>query len=803
MEIEIPGEDNERVKYMEPPQLRAAIFQAVGAYFEALAVSQPLVLVFDDVHWIDATSLDLLESLLPLTDRVPLMILALFRPRRNEPSWKFHETASRDYGHRYKTINLSPLGESSSQELVENLLHIDGLPRKARNLILAKAEGNPFFMEEVIRSMLDMGLIVRQNGHWRATREIENIAVPDTLASVITTRLDRLEDEARQVLQTASIIGREFPYDVLASTHEVHQSLDLSLLELQRRELISEKSPLPQRSYMFKHALTQETAYATLLLKKRRALHKRVAEYLERAQPDRVADIARHFLEAREPQLALPYLIDAGDHAAHAYATPEAIAFYKRALKILETAGNLPRARRAYEGLGNILTFANEFARAMETYQTMLDLAEKENDIPMQVSALNKMSFLAALRLGDFEGAERHLSEADRRARQFQDKAGLSEMSMIRCMMCTAAADFDGVIHHMDEMVELGKDLDAKEQMVVGLSHISSSQIYLLHFEDAWKNAQAGLKRAREIGDREHESEILVTTISLYHYYQGDLDAALKAALEGREIARKIGSVFPELMGARGIGHIAHLRGDYQEAIRCFEDDLRLGRKVGAPWVEADAMCLLGTVYLEISPSLLDKVVEYHDQAIQIMEHPGGAMLGGSAWTELGFCMYAVGKYQEAASFFHKGLTIPTILSNLERPRLLVGAANLAISQKNVPEAERLLKEARDFVDEKGLKCHDSIVTLAQASLSVAQGQQEEALAHLKRMEDAAQEEGLAPYLWQARAQSFEIMNRLGHQGEAEVVRGKALATIDKMGKQFEDENMRKLFLENAMEKLI
>ncbi|MDE3089180.1 MAG: AAA family ATPase [Chloroflexota bacterium] len=322
--IKLEGEDLERVRYLEPPQLREKIFQAVLHLFEYLARKQPIVVMVDDLHWADSVSLDLLERLMGLTGSAPVMILALFRPQRQEPSWRFHETAQRDHAHRYTPIALEPLDETSARQLVANLLEIEDLPEKVRALILKKAEGNPFYVEEVIRSLLDAKLVVRQDSHWRATREIENIQVPDTLVGVIGARLDRLDQESKRTAQTAAVIGREFQLEILQDISEAKPQLSGALETLQRRELIREKNRVPAPAYIFKHALTQETAYASLLMSKRREVHKRVAECLERLAPDRVNDIAWHFVEAQESARAavssssgrarLARVLDPGSH---------------------------------------------------------------------------------------------------------------------------------------------------------------------------------------------------------------------------------------------------------------------------------------------------------------------------------------------------------------------------------------------------------------------------------------------------------------------------------------------------------
>ena len=394
LEVPVPEADAEHIQYLQPPQIRDKIFAATREIVEREAQRHPLLLVFEDVHWSDPTSLDLIESIMPLVDQLPLLILGVFRPVRQDPGWRFHEVASRDYVHRYTIVTLNPLDEDDARTLVANLLEIEDLPQQVRELLLAKAEGNPFFVEEVIRSLLDAGLVVREDDHCRATREIADIVLPDTLAGVITARLDRLSEESKRVAQTASVIGREFGAATLTEIYEYPKSLDESITDLQRRELIREKSRLPQLQYMYKHILTQEAAYGSLLLSRRREIHLRVADCLERGNPDQVHEIARHFQSANEPGRAVPYLVDLGDRAAREYSTAEAIGYYNSALQILETEQDAQLARRAYEGLGGALAFGNDVPGAVENYHKMFHAAQDYGDLPMQVSALNNLDSL-------------------------------------------------------------------------------------------------------------------------------------------------------------------------------------------------------------------------------------------------------------------------------------------------------------------------------------------------------------------------------------------------------------------------
>ena len=584
--IKLTGDAFERIKYLQPPQLRERILFAVQDLFEQMASLRPLVILFEDLHWVDPTSLDLLERLIPLTDRSSIMIIGLFRPVRQEPSWRFHELASRDYIHRYTEVTLEPLDHEGSRELVANLLEVEDLPERVRALIMAKAEGNPFFVEEVIRSLLDANLVVREDSHWRATREIESIAVPDTLAGVINARLDSIDDESRRVAQAASVIGREFHFEELMALHKESGRVEEALSDLQRRELIREKSRIPHRVYMFKHVVTQETAYASLLLSRRRELHRNVAEFLEKRDAERVTDIARHLLEAQEEARALPYLVDAADHAAFTYSTPEAIGLYKRAMQLLETEHDLQLKRRVYEGLGGTLALSFDVQSATENYQEMYEFGKTHGDFPMQVSALNKLGFVSGLMQGQLQEAHQHLGDAQRLAHESQDLPGLAECHMNYCYLLTSTGDFDDAVGHLSESAEIGRTLNLEEPQLFGFVHTANTLIYMTRFEEAWEQAQEARTLSKELGNQKWLAELLVIATSLYHLRNGDLDEAGQSAEEGMTLAARIGAADNESEGAYLLGQLAWMRGDYERAIAYQQQALTAARAAGYPYLQ-------------------------------------------------------------------------------------------------------------------------------------------------------------------------------------------------------------------------
>jgi class 3 adenylate cyclase/tetratricopeptide (TPR) repeat protein len=799
--VEPTGDDSQRVRYLEPPQLRGKIFQAVGEWIRLLAAKQPTVLVFEDLHWADPTSLDLIEALMPLTEQSALLILMLFRPRRNEPSWRIHEAASRDFAHRYTPVALQPLDEAQSRELVANLLEIEDLPESVRALILTKAEGNPFFVEEVIRSLLDAGLVVREDGHWRATREIAHIAVPDNLAAVITARLDRLDEGVKRTAQTASVIGREFDYAVLADISEASQTLDNALGTLQHRELVREKSRMPSRTYAFKHVLVQETAYGSLLLSRRRELHRRVAECLERMESERAGEIAWHYLEAREPIRSLPYLLEAANRAARAFSVKEAIGYYTQALDILQAADDARLRQQVYEGLAQIRLFSGDIPAAIDTYQTMLQYGEAHADIPIQVSALNKLARLQMFQ-GRLDQMEAPLLRAEQLARQYQDKAGLAEMFTIRCAVYNFVGDFDTGFQYMDEAAQVGKELNIQAQIVFGLTHTALMLTGMTRFDEAESVAEEAAQAIEATGHLGHKAELLTFVRVVNHLRRGDLAAAFGAVQEGQAIAQKIGQLYVESSAALMLGIIARWQGEYEQAIRHLERAQQLGHIVGLPFLEIYALGALGAVYRDISPAFTEQADQYHTQALAMMEGPMGYVAGGLTWADIGYCMLANGDVSAAHDLFERGITRTTPQGLLNRPKFLIGLACVAIAQKDLEGAAQHVDDARRYAVQRSMKHFYPEIDLVEGRVYAARGQSERALNLFAQAESGAEAMTMRPLVWQARAEAAKVLSSLGRQAEAEAQHRAAQAMLDEMAGKITDETLRSQFLESALERL-
>jgi class 3 adenylate cyclase len=214
LSLQLEGAALERVKALDPQALQAQYLAALRKLLQTLAARQPLALVFDDIHWADPSSTELLTKLLTLASESRLLFCFLTRPDRDAPGWKLVQ-AARDLGAGLTEIALNPLSEEDSRQLVSNLLEVEALPENIRNVILQKAEGNPFFVEEVIRMLIDRGAIIKQDDHWAAGKGIETVEIPDNLQGLLLARIDRLPEETKRTLRVASVIGRQFAVKVL------------------------------------------------------------------------------------------------------------------------------------------------------------------------------------------------------------------------------------------------------------------------------------------------------------------------------------------------------------------------------------------------------------------------------------------------------------------------------------------------------------------------------------------------------------------------------------------------------------
>ncbi|MCA1831846.1 MAG: ABC transporter substrate-binding protein, partial [Actinobacteria bacterium] len=362
----------ERLAALSPEALQYRTFEVVGALFERLAQDAPLIVALEDVHWADPTSLMLLERLLPITEQAALLLVITHRGERDHPSWRLKEDATREFPHRTTEIPLDTLSGDANRELLRALVAGAELPSQLVDRLLSDAEGNPFYMEELVRSLIDADALVPNDGSWRFDHEV-TLDIPPTIERVVVARIDRLSSPYRDVVTAAAVLGRQFSLPLLEGVAVDPAAVPGALRELMRLDLIREGRRWPQPEYRFKHALIQEAAYKGILSSKRTRLHRKAAEWLERnnegSEDDAAGLLAFHWLHAADEDKAIRYLLRAGDKARLEYALDEAIEHYRALLPLMERRGEKRQVALVLFKLALALHTSLRFGEANDVYQ--------------------------------------------------------------------------------------------------------------------------------------------------------------------------------------------------------------------------------------------------------------------------------------------------------------------------------------------------------------------------------------------------------------------------------------------------
>jgi class 3 adenylate cyclase/tetratricopeptide (TPR) repeat protein/ribosomal protein L40E len=580
----------------EPPlegeAFKGQLYNVMALYWRHRASQQPVILVYDDIHWSDPASVDLLLHLFPLTERLPLLFLCAMRPDRQVPGWQVKIAAETNYPHRYREILLKPLSPRDSDELVNHLLTVSDLPPGLRARILEKSEGNPFFVEEVIRTLIEQGVVIRDESgtRWQATSDGQEIDIPGNLQTLLMARIDRLEEDARQTLQLASVVGRSFYFRVLDRITNMGEELDAQLLTLQRTELIQEESRIPELEYIFRHNLTQEAAYNTILLRQRRVFHQRVGEAIEMLFPDQVdemaATLAHHFFQARDHEQALKYYTQAGDGAFRLYALSEAIDHYGRAIDCAEK-GEASSEQWIYlfTRRGRAQELSDQFDQARANYEEMAALAERRDDQEMKLAYLIALGtvFSTHTPLFDVDQGRTVSEQALSLAQELGDRRGEAK-ALWNLMLNTiyGPSDTADAVRYGEASLAIARELGWNEQLAFTLNDLAFVYGSLGQPRRSLEVLAEAQTLWREMGNLPMLTDNLNVS-SLMLFLTGDTASAIEAAEEGYEIALSVGNVWNQ-MAIKSNNSLAYReRGDFDRAIQDLENIIHMSEELDVP----------------------------------------------------------------------------------------------------------------------------------------------------------------------------------------------------------------------------
>jgi class 3 adenylate cyclase/tetratricopeptide (TPR) repeat protein len=322
------------VESVSPEFWKSRLQAAMREIFVALAKKTPTVFFLEDLHWADPSFVELLRNAC-LEIREPVVLLCVYRPTFS--LFTGHQLST--IGKLYHEIRLKDLSATDAQNMLESLLKTGSIPNDLKRFVQSKAEGNPFYLEELVNSLMESETLVQENGNWKITRPISESNISSSIHGLIAGRLDRLEKESKRILQEASVIGRAFLYEILKKLSELRDRIDGELNLLERVDLIRIRAIQPDLEYMFKHPLTHEVVYNGLLKKERQEIHEQIALVMENLFQERLAEfyetLAFHYQKSHSIAKAVDYLMKSGEKSLNRYAVEESHAYYKQAYELL------------------------------------------------------------------------------------------------------------------------------------------------------------------------------------------------------------------------------------------------------------------------------------------------------------------------------------------------------------------------------------------------------------------------------------------------------------------------------------
>lgn len=664
LSLKLERELEAKVKYLDAEALRRQIFYSVKELFTKLAEQKPLILIFEDLHWSDRASIELIEQLMSAADVAPIMLCGVFRPLRSELCWRFKIKAEIDFPYRYTEVILAPLPEKDGQKLLANLLQIEGLPENFKAQILNKADGNPFFVEEMIRSLIDSGLLLQEAGRWKLTGEVDKITVPNSLQAVIQSRIDQLEEEAKRILQMASVIGRVFLYRVLDYIAQSEQQLQAAFSKLQRVELIRERNRIPELEYIFKHALTQEVAYENLLLKRRQEYHRRVGECLERIYGNNLDGyyeiLAHHYKLGEVWEKALEYNIKAGEKSKRIYANQEAVKYYTQAIEIsrlynlslndlptilanrgeiyitigdynnserdyqdmisiAQSIGDRNKEGTAYIGLGQVRRLKGKIQEAMDYFKRAYELGQETSDKRIQASSLCRIAALQ-VNTGSLAQALEASKLAYELSLELPDKGLMRESLTQIGLVNSVKGDFNEALGSLETALKIAKENEDRAGEAAILNNIGIIHFRTGKYDEAVKFVEAYLKVSREIGNKPAMLGAL-NNVSYGYMLKGAYDKCLRNTIEALEIAKQMSDKRLIAISSTNVGEAHQVIGNIENAIKYHQEALAINKELGFNNNMAEVLVALGLDYMQ--QEQYDRALEAFNEAYALAEKIG------------------------------------------------------------------------------------------------------------------------------------------------------------------------------------
>jgi class 3 adenylate cyclase/tetratricopeptide (TPR) repeat protein len=656
---------------LDPLQRRQLTLGAVKRLLLRESQVQPLILLFEDLHWIDSETQAMLDSLVESLPTSRLLLLVNYRPEYQ------HGWANKTY---YTQLRLDPLPAESAVEILNSVLGNDHGLQSLKQLLIERTEGNPFFLEESVRTLVETKVLAGERGNYHLEKKVESTQVPATVQAVLAARIDRLPLEEKQLLQSAAVIGKDVAFSLLQAITELYdEELRRGLTHLQAAEFVYETSLFPDLEYTFKHALTHEVAYGSLLHERQRALHARIVEAIEALYPDRLIEqverLAYHAVRGEVWRKALIYLRQAGTKADARSALREAVSYFEQALTVL---GHLPDDH--------------------EMREQAIDL---HFDLRVSLGSLG----------GEGERVLEHLRAAEALANALGDERRLSRVNVYLARLLLNQGEHEQAVTACERAIGMTRTLDDYGLEVVATSILGQAYYYLGNYPKAVEALGRNLVAIDSPLVRERFGAAGLpfatsrTSLALALAERGEFIEAVDRCTEAIHIAETVGHPYSVTVMYRGMGHLHLRRGDLRQASLTLEHALDVCRVVDSPPLFHAVSSALGHAYAlsgrsAEAISLLEKAVDrpvrtvtLESQSLRTTWLSEAYLLAGREADARAAAQRALGLARQHKERGHEAYTLR-----------LLGEIAAHKDPPDVGEAEHHYRQALALAEERGMR---------------------------------------------------------------------------------------------------
>ncbi len=747
-----PGDPG--VAAMDAAPRRKRTFDAVRLMGLRGASLRPIIFVIEDLHWVDTSTEEYLGALMDSIATAPQLLILTHR------LGYAHPFGTRSF---YTAITLLTLSEADSLTMAGRVLGSEQFPEELKAALMEKAEGVPLFVEEVTKTLLDLGVLRREDGGYRMVRGIADVSIPDTIQGIIMARLDRLGENGKRTVQLASVIGRQFMHRLLERVANLPGQLEGLIRELKQLEIIYEQGLLAEAGYVFKHAVIQDVAYQSLLRERRKELHRAVACAIEELYPERLAEhyeeLAHHFFQAEEWQKALEYSALAGERAGRAFANVEARKHYARAVAATERLGAaMPAAgsavvRAKYAG---VLSVLGEYALAVEEYGRALDLARRAGDRRGEIDILVGM------------GA----------AHVFAHRP-------------------EPALLQFDEALALARDVGD-----LGYQAFCHGQRLLVHaagwgrLVETAEDIEQALRLLPEITDPKRRAETLIWPGHVLQW-RGDFTRAVDCLREAAELAEREHAGFAFGQAVWMLGHAKAATGNYDEALAWYRRLSEYAFAAGDTVLMARAHNPVGGVHLELfdTDEAIRLCQEGDEIAQKVFPWPEPR---GHALVKIALAHLQRGEHGCAEEFLQRAWSLLDLDAWAQwrwHIPLLRARGELALTEGRREEAWDFAVQSLEMATSTGSRKHVARAQSLQGDILAAAGRFDEAARTLHASVRLAESLATPREIWMGRAALAKVLGHLGREREAEAELAGAAKTIEAIASRLTTPRLRQSFL--------